>query len=144
MWKFAEEMKARVLTLIIISAFYLISCKKNNDTISSNLFGKWELQRRYGGFIWPQDSTYKPGNGNILQFNSDSTYKQYVNGQFNNSGTYHVLKGNKNLMNPAGYDRLYFDHDTAFASLIHISDNILTIQPLIPDVSTTQYRKPPN
>ncbi len=134
-------MKARVLLLFLISAFYLSSCKKSNDVTASALFGKWELERRYGGFILPQDSTYKPGNGNILQFSSDSIYKQYVNGQFSNSGIYHVLKGNKNSMNPAGYSRLYFDHDTSFASLIHIADNILTIQPLIPDVSTTQYRK---
>jgi hypothetical protein len=136
-------MKTRGLLLLIILAFYLSSCKKNNDNnvTTSNLLGKWELERRYGGFIRPTDTTYKPGNGNILQFGSDSTFKQYVAGQLINSGTYQVLKGAKTPGNPAGFDRLNFDHDTTDASLIHIADNLLTIQPLIPDEGTTQYRK---
>jgi hypothetical protein len=80
------------ILLVTALACCMLGCKKSEPPISSSIFGKWELHRQYGGFIIPPDSTYKPGNGNILQFNSDSTYKRYVRGSLSHEGIYHIRK----------------------------------------------------
>ncbi len=69
-------MKAFILTAIVIVC--IVACKKGSNPASPVYFGKWEVKRTYGGFIIPPDSVYKPGNGNILQLNSDSTYESYT------------------------------------------------------------------
>lgn len=78
-----------VLSLIII-LFCLCSCKKNAP-VSPGLFGKWELRNVSGGFSY-RDSVYKPGNGNIFQFYSDSTYKHFSNNKLGQQGSFHILK----------------------------------------------------
>ena len=131
-------MKAFILTAIVIVS--MVSCKKGGNPVSPYLFGKWEVHRVYDGFIIPPDSIYKPGNGNILQFNSDSTYDRYANNKLTAQGIYHIRKnGFKN--NQSNYDEVYFDSDTSFKSLIMLNGDILTIKPLIPDIATTDYQK---
>jgi len=75
--------------LIIAVCCLALACKKTS--VSPGLFGKWELRRSYGGFAY-FDSTYKAGNGNVFQFNKDSTYKQFINNKLNAQGTFHVVK----------------------------------------------------
>jgi len=65
------------------------ACKKSG--ITPGLFGKWELRRSHGGFAY-SDSTYKAGNGNIFQFSSDSTYKQFSNNALTAQGKFHIVK----------------------------------------------------
>ncbi|RFZ91717.1 hypothetical protein D0C36_09660 [Mucilaginibacter conchicola] len=64
-------MKKYLLFLAI--GFALASCKKDSSNISSGLFGKWELRSRSGGFTGIT-TKYAAGNGEIYQFNGDSTY----------------------------------------------------------------------
>lgn len=131
----------KTFLLIIVAAFCMLACKKNdNMNISPNFFGKWEVSRRYGGNILPADSVFKPGNGNILQFNSDSTYKQYTRGVLSQQGIFHIRK-NGYRMNQTNYNELFFDADTSFASLISLTDGVLIIRPLLPDIGTTEYKK---
>ena len=129
---------------IILAVCSLAACKKSAVTPSPNITGKWELHRRYGGFIVPPDTTYQAGNGNILQFNSDSTYKSYANGTLSQQGVYHILKGAYKQNNHA-YDELYFDdnnyRDATFLYVITVVGPVLTINPLMPDIGTTEYDK---
>ncbi|MFI5140342.1 MAG: hypothetical protein ACHQIM_21160 [Sphingobacteriales bacterium] len=126
----------------LFAAFLMVSivaCKKGGS-ISPALFGKWEVTRTYGGFIIPPDSTYKPGNGNILQFNADSTYARFAKGQQTGQGVFHIIKnGFKN--NQTSYDEIYFDGDSSFRSIITLNNDLLTLKPLIPDISATDYQK---
>jgi len=131
-------MKASLL--IIVAIFCMVSCKKGGDSVSPYLFGKWEVTRVYGGNIYPPDSLYKPGNGNIFQFNSDSTYLHYYHNQLNSQGTFHIRK-NAFKVDQTYYNEIYFDSDTSAKSLIILNGSILTIKPLIPDIATTDYDK---
>jgi hypothetical protein len=127
------------LVLMMLVAGSLVACKKNGVTLSANITGKWELHRRYGGFIIPPDTTYQAGNGNILQFNSDGTYKRYANGSVASQGTYRVVpNGYRSGSNV--YDELIFDNDTS-GSIVSINGSILTISSLIPDVGSSDYEK---
>jgi len=66
----------RAILLLFLVAVCALACKKS-EPVKPGLFGKWEIHRRYGSLLG-FDSIYKAGNGNIYQFNSDSTYKYYV------------------------------------------------------------------
>jgi hypothetical protein len=129
------------LLLILMIAIGLLACKKSGVTVSASIFGKWELHRRYGGNILPADTTYKAGNGNIYQFNSDSTYKVYTNGSLTAQGVYHVRHDNAYNMGQTNYDVLYFNNDTSFTYFIRVSGSLLTLQPMIPDIGTQEYEK---
>ena len=113
---------------MILVAGLFAACTKSGDVSPINLIGKWELSHRFGGNILPQDTIYKAGNGNILQF------KQYANGAIINSGTFHMQNG-----------QLYFNTNAysaqQFYSLVSISGNLLTLKPILGDIATTQYLK---
>jgi len=130
-------MKKLLFAVILIVS--VAGCKKGGG-VSVSLFGKWEVRRVYNGNILPQDSVYKPGNGNVLQFNNDSTYARYAKGQQTGQGVFHVIKnGFKN--NQTSYDEIYFDGDSSFRSIITLNNDLLTLKPLIPDISTTDFQK---
>lgn len=80
-------MKKYFLLIVIIVA--ISGCKKNDVIITPGLFGKWEMRLKMGS-IAGFDSTFKAGNGRILQFKSDSTYAQYSKNRLVNQGTFHI------------------------------------------------------
>ncbi|HZY37599.1 MAG TPA: hypothetical protein VFE53_13170 [Mucilaginibacter sp.] len=130
-------MKRSVLLLSVIAC--LASCNKGNP-LTPALFGKWEVTRVYGGNIYPPDSVYKPGNGNILQLNSDSTFARYVKNVLTAQGIFHTRK-NGFSTGQTSYDEIWFSPDTSFKSVITLNGRTLTLKPLIPDISTTDYQK---
>jgi len=135
-------MKAPVFVAVVM--LFLISCKKKNEPMpDSGLFGKWEVRRVYNGNILPADSIYKPGNGNILQLNADSTYVRYIQHKFSSKGVFHTRI---NLMSALAMpnERLYFDNDTSFNYLVMLNGDLMTLKPLFPDIPTTDYQKTQN
>ena len=140
--KFRIEMKK--IFLVILAFGSLAACKKNKVTPTVNIVGKWELHRRYGGNINPPDTTFQAGNGTILQFNADSTYKSYNQGTLIGSGTFRILR-NAYKMDGQVYDELYFinntDYTMEFPDIVRMSGNMLTITPVIPDAATLEYSK---
>lgn len=132
-------MKASVF--VAIAMLLLISCIKKHDPMpSGGLFGKWEIRRVYNGNILPADSIYKPGNGNTLQLNADSTYVKYVQHKFSSKGVFHTrvnLLSETQMTN----ERLYFDNDTSFSYLVLLNGDLMTLKPLFPDIPTTDYQK---
>ena len=127
-----------MVAFVVIS---LADCKKSGVALSSGLIGKWELHERYGGNIYPPDTLYKPGNGNMLQFNADSTYKSYANGMLIHSGIFHTRNHFSYSATAIRQDELYFDNDTSFRYVIQINANILLMKPIMPDIATTDYEK---
>jgi len=93
--------KTLLLIFLSVGAF---ACKKS-EPVSPGLFGKWEIRSRYGS-ISGFDSTYKAGNGTILQFNSDSTYNYYTKRKLSSNGIFHIktLPGINAALN------IYFDN----------------------------------
>ncbi|BAU53285.1 hypothetical protein [Mucilaginibacter gotjawali] len=129
----------KIFTLVAVIASCLLACTKPQP-LSPYLFGKWEVRKTYGGFIIPPDSTYKPGNGNVMQFNGDSTYSHFNQNVLVSKGVFHIRTGAfKN--GTTVYDEIYFGSDSSARSLIILSGDILTLKPLIPDISTTDYQK---
>jgi hypothetical protein len=134
----------KAFILIAIAAICLISCKKKSNPmpLSNGLFGSWEVRRVYNGNILPADSIYKPGNGDILRLNSDSTYIKYSQNKPSSNGIFHT-RINLLSMTQMPNERLYFDNDTSFNYLVILNDGKLTLKPLIPDIPTTDYQKVP-
>ena len=133
----------KILWIILVAGTFT-ACKKSKVTtpaLNNSLFGTWELHSRIGGNIMPPDTTYKPGNGNMLQFNADSTYKSYTNGTLAYSGVFHIVRVADNSAKMMPDYAIYFDSDTSFKSMIAIGNGQLILRPLIPDIGTTEYNK---
>jgi hypothetical protein len=126
----------RPTLLFILVAFSLVSCKKN-EPISPGLFGKWELRRKYGGLAG-MDSIYKAGNGDIVQFNSDSTYAHYVKRKLANTGVFHIRVLNTPGINAV--DEIYFDN-TDYGSRFTINGTKMTIGEDFDDGIAADYEK---
>ena len=112
----------KVVLLVLIAVCCLPACKKSTP-ISPGLFGKWELRSKYGGLAG-LDSTYKAGNGNIYQFNSDSTYSHYVNKTLTTTGAFHIKPGDFHGVN-AEFE-IYFDN-TTYGEPFALGDTRMTI-----------------
>lgn len=92
----------KAFILIIVAACLMAGCKKDSSPFAK-YYGKWELRKTSGGGFVLSDSTYKPGNGNIYQINSNSTYKHFAKGALDKQGTYQI-KATDNTN-----DAIYFD-----------------------------------
>ena len=126
----------REFLLLMIGGCFL-GCKKS-DPISPGLFGKWELRRQTGG-IAGIDSSYNSGNGNIIQFNSDSTFKHYVKGKLDLQGIFHYKK-NGYVLGQAVYDELDFN-DSGFPIAVTVNGDKMIMGLNVDDGMTAQYQK---
>jgi hypothetical protein len=97
----------RILLIVLVICTWS-ACKKTG--VSPGLFGKWELREASGGDFVYQDSVYKPGNGNIYQFNADSTYAAYLNHNLSAHGVFHIRKNTNPSANSV--DILLVDSNT--------------------------------
>src|SRR5690606_36445597 len=74
------------LMLVLLTFIVLNACKKESVDKSSLIQGEWELVRSFGGGMLAE-STYPPGNGNILQIGSEN-FTWHVPGRPTKAGTY--------------------------------------------------------
>lgn len=132
----------RASIFVAAAILFLFSCKKKNSPVplGSGLFGSWEMRRVYNGNILPADSIYKPGNGNIVRLNADSTYVKYGQHKYSSKGVYHT-RVNLMSMLAMSNERLYFDNDTSFNYLLMLNGDLMTLIPTIPDIATVDYQK---
>lgn len=126
----------RAVLFLCCVGLCFIACKKSN--ISPGLFGKWELRRSYGGFAG-FDSTYKAGNGNVYQFNSDSTYKRFANGKLSDQGTFHIT----HIRNPsANYNTEIYFNNTQYGDQFTFNGSTkFTIGTVADDGVASDYQK---
>jgi hypothetical protein len=124
----------RVLLFVSI-IFALTACKKT--VITPGLFGKWELRSEVGG-IAGIDSTFKPGNGTVFQFNRDSTYQHYIKGKLYNGGTFRI--GGSNLPTGNSTPEIFFNGNTSGEVFI-LSGTQITIGADYDDGIATGYQK---
>jgi len=125
----------KIYLILLLAGCWIASCKKEAK-VSPGLFGKWELRSRGGG-IAGISTTYKAGNGNILQFNSDSTYKKYQNGQVTGEGPFHIGK-----VTPYGdlSTAIYFDN-SQYGDYFTINGIHITLGTVANDGIAADYQK---
>jgi hypothetical protein len=127
----------RTLLLIILIAFCISACKKSYEQPSTGIYGKWELHRRYGGYL-AKDSTYAAGNGEIYQFNKDDTYKHFAKGKVDAQGVFLIKKESNPPDQPINY--ILFDNLTP-GEPISIDGNKLSIGTTATDGQISEYQK---
>ena len=129
-------MKAITVLFLFISIFAL-ACHKDHvvrGAGSTSLFGKWELRNRSSSI---PSVSYPPGNGNIAQFNQDSTYAFYNKSTTSSQGTFHIVM--KNLVSGVNnYDSIYYKPSNT-GDLIQLRNDTLIIGTSIADGLTSLY-----
>jgi hypothetical protein len=86
----------------------------------------------------PQRS-FAPGNGNMIQFNADSTYKFYRGFSVTGQGTFHITEKTF-TMTPEKFNYIYYDHDTT-GDLLQLKNDTLTIGSSAADGLSSIYVK---
>ena len=112
--------------------------KKTIPATSTALFAKWELWYQDGG-LQPGVS-FAPGNGNIVQFNADSTYVFYQKGIITKQGTFHVQENSYSLGINGKVDYIYYDHN-ATGEVLQLKKDTLIIGTNIADGLASIYLK---
>ena len=129
----------KILTILIL-LITIAACKKDNKVKrSASIFGTWELRNSTDPF-GRINQTFPPGNGNILQFNSDSTFSQrYSQSNVIVAGTFQVVK---NPTATGRVDALFYNHNPQSQVGIYLRVDSLTIFPYTADgVSSLYIRK---
>jgi len=124
-----------LLTLIAVGA---LACTKSAP-VTPGLFGKWELRHSYGGLAG-FDSVYKAGNGNILQFNSDSTYKRFEANKPAATGVFHIKHYNNPTENSISEYTISFDNNN-YEEPFHMKGTTITIGTTITDQVASDFQK---
>jgi hypothetical protein len=124
---------------IICLVIVVTSCKKGTVKPQNvSLIGKWEL-RHYSGTIAGVIKDLPAGNGNLLQFNADSTYIHFANFTQDYQGRFKIIKNGIDWGSEK-HDAIYFSVDNDPNYLIIKADS-LTIGNINPDGVTSLYIK---
>jgi len=129
----------KLLIILLTCSVYCISACKKGSAVSPTLFGKWELRRSYGGFLG-HDSVYKAGNGNILQFNSDSTYKRFEAKRLTTTGVFHIRNYYNPGQNAIASVMILFDNST-YGDAFSMKGTTMTIGTTVTDGVALDYQK---
>ena len=128
----------KTFLLVVIAACCLLACKKG-AIVSPGLFGKWELRHSYGGLAG-YDSVYKAGNGNIYQFNSDSTYKHFPGNNLLSEGVFHIKHYNNPSENSSSEYAIFFDN-TTYGDAFSMNGTTITLGTTVTDGIASDYQK---
>ena len=128
----------RTILLLSLVTVCALACTKSAP-ITPGLFGKWELRRSYGG-IAGFDSVYKAGNGNIFQFNSDSTYKRFAVNKLTATGVFHIKHYNNPNENSISEYMIFFDN-TTYGQPFNMKGTTITIGTIVTDQVASDFQK---
>ena len=119
----------KYIVFVLSAVFLIVGCRKElsvthikNSSVDDALFAKWELRQTNGGL--QPGVAYASGNGNIVQFNADSTYAIYTGGDaVSKRGTFHITK-TALTMGAATFDVIYYDHATCGEPIVLQGDSL--------------------
>jgi len=131
----------RAILLLLLLATCALACKKS-EPVQPGLFGKWELRHSYGGLAG-FDSVYRAGNGNILQFNSDSTYKRFDPKGLAKTGVFHIKRYTSSTENPVTTYMIFFDN-TTYGDAFYMKGTTITIGTTVADGIASDFQKTGN
>jgi hypothetical protein len=110
--------------IFILLSSLIISCKKENTTISPKLIGTWELRMVDNG--WVGNTNYPPGNGNYLKF-TKSTFERDTNRVLLNTGSYSIVKEKFNLTGEMGNRIIYNNEENSSRTFVDVVHDSLTL-----------------
>ena len=125
----------KTLLALVLLIVFAEGCKKESSE-GVNVTGTWEL-RMTSGTIAGVTKTYPPGNGALVQFNTDNTYKLFTNNQQTTQGTYKIIKDGATIGGQV-YDGLLYDNRDP-ADFVILKADSLTIGNTFPDGVTSSY-----
>lgn len=125
----------RIFLFIICISGVIAGCTKAG-VAPANLIGTWEL-RHYSGTIAGVDKNIPAGNGTLLQFNDDSTYRHFTNFKADYDGHFRIVKNGVNWPDEK-HDAIYFSEDLSPDFLIVTADSLI-IGNTYPDGVTSLY-----
>jgi hypothetical protein len=125
----------KTLLALVFLIVFAEGCKKDSSG-GITITGTWEL-RMTSGTIAGVTKTYPPGNGSLVQFNTNSTYKFFTNNQQSSQGTYKIVKNGATIGGQV-YDGLLYD-DRNPADFVVLKADSLTIGDTFPDGVTSSY-----
>jgi len=128
----------RTILLLVLVVVCALACKKSAP-VTPGLFGKWELRHSYGGLAG-FDSVYKAGNGNVLQFNSDSTYKRFESKRLAATGVFHIKHYNNPTENSISTYMIFFDN-TTYGDAFDMKETTITIGTTAADGIASDFQK---
>lgn len=117
--------------------FILVSCgKESDDNQSKTLIGKWNWIQSNGGIAGQTYTPQSTGNIITIEFDDNSTFRQYRNGILNIETTY-------KLMNIEGYNELFIYYGSGYpASIItSLENNTLTLCDYMDDGYIHAYKR---
>lgn len=128
--------------LFFICLMAVITGCKENYTPNNSLTGSWELVRQIG---MDYNLTFAAGQGNILQFNTNNTYKVFAKSLVINEGSYRLIKKGQTPYNK-DFDAIYMGEGGIMNAISLKADSlIISTAPnddkgnLIMDGGTTIY-----
>lgn len=128
----------KFLFIICLAAIALGCTKSKLSPASQELIGKWEIRSTSGGLAG-STNTYPAGNGHVILFNADNTYKSYQKDSLTDEGTYEIIKNSINFAGELN-DGIYFNHARP-GTIIKLSGNSLLLDDPFPDGIASSYIK---
>ncbi|HEY8929222.1 MAG TPA: hypothetical protein VIM55_08535 [Mucilaginibacter sp.] len=113
----------RFFFLIICISAIVAGCTKSGVKPGTTLTGTWEL-RHYSGTIAGVNTDLPKGNGTLIQFAGDSTFKHFTASKQDDQGTYRVVKDGVTYDNKK-YDAIYFNSNADAAFLAMHADSLI-------------------
>jgi hypothetical protein len=131
-------MKYFILPFLIIATL-LTGCKKDKASPQS-IVGKWELRNILGAQVPGTPSTYKAGNGNIIEFTANG-FQNIQNGKVTSNRTYVIVNALADIDGNSYSQALIYDNEqTKWYFKISGDKLIMSVGPIASDGVTLTYQ----
>jgi hypothetical protein len=127
-------MKPTLVKLIVLTfCAFLISCQKDNDSISNQIVGKWEWVKSVSPWTGQISNPQTAGFSITLEFTSDDIMKEYKNDTLSNSTNYSLE------INSTEPNRNFLIYNSGFRSQVYVGIDSLTLNAAYVDGPVSTY-----
>jgi len=129
------KLKFKIFIFSII--FILVSCNKESDNNPNKaLSGKWDWMQSTGGFAGQTYTPQSTGETVAIEFDNDSIFRQYINGNLDFETTYELKK-------VEGYSELFifYKNENSASIISTLENNTLILLDYGVDGYERTYRK---
>jgi hypothetical protein len=112
-----------------------ICCRKEEETLSSQVVGKWEWVKSVSPRTGQVSDPKTEGYSATLEFTNEGIMKEFRNGTLSASVNYSLKAG------ASGSDITYINYGTGLSSQIYISHDTLTLNNAFVDGPVSAYSR---